>query len=100
MTLALNLIPVLNCCSCPLRLFTTTIRKVRLDNSDNMLQSPSAERNKEPMLNVLKDHLAVDKKGQVLEIASGSGTQIALFAENFPLMTWQPSEIDTRCLER
>ncbi|XP_062594457.1 methyltransferase-like 26 [Saccostrea cucullata] len=66
---------------------------------DNMLQFPAAERNKEHMLNVLRDHLSADREGQGLEIASGCGTHVALFAQNFPLMKWQPSEIDQGCLE-
>ncbi|XP_022317586.1 methyltransferase-like 26 [Crassostrea virginica] len=64
-----------------------------------MLQFPAAERNKEPMLNVLKEHLPVDQEGQALEIASGSGTHVALFAQHFPLMSWQPTEIDQKCLQ-
>eukprot|EP00105_Crassostrea_gigas_P017603 XP_011435450.1 PREDICTED: UPF0585 protein C16orf13 homolog isoform X1 [Crassostrea gigas] len=66
---------------------------------DNMLKFPAAERNKEVVLNVLKDHLPTDKAGRALEVASGSGTHVALFAQHFPKIIWQPSEIDQQCLQ-
>ncbi|XP_011435460.2 methyltransferase-like 26 isoform X2 [Magallana gigas] len=66
---------------------------------DNMLKFPAAERNKEVVLNVLKDHLPTDKAGLALEVASGSGTHVALFAQHFPKIIWQPSEIDQQCLQ-
>lgn len=65
-----------------------------------MLKFPAAERNKEVVLNVLKDHLPTDKAGLALEVASGSGTHVALFAQHFPKIIWQPSEIDQQCLQR
>lgn len=65
-----------------------------------MLKFPAAERNKEAVLNVLKDHLQTDKAGLALEVASGSGTHVALFAQHFPKIIWQPSEIDQQCLQR
>lgn len=68
---------------------------------DNMLKFPAAERNKEVVLNVLKDHLPTDKAGlQALEVASGSGTHVALFAQHFSKIIWHPSEIDQQCLQR
>lgn len=77
-----------------------TFSRTSYNLTDNMLQFPAAERNKEPMLNVLKEHLPVDQEGQALEIASGSGTHVTLFAQHFPLMSWQPTEIDQKCLQR
>lgn len=66
-----------------------------------MLKFPAAERNKEVVLNVLKDHLPTDKAGlQALEVASGSGTHVALFAQHFSKIIWHPSEIDQQCLQR
>lgn len=66
-----------------------------------MLKFPAAERNKEVVLNVLKDHLPTDiKAGRALEVASGSGTHVTLFAQHFPKIIWQPSEIDQQCLQR
>lgn len=65
-----------------------------------MLKFPAAERNKKVVLNVLKDHLPTDKAGLALEVASGSGTHVALFAQHFPKIIWQPSEIDQQCLQR
>lgn len=53
--------------------------------------APSAERNKEPILQVLKQHLpATPKKGAVvLEVASGTGQHTAHFATHLPAFTWQ-----------
>jgi cyclopropane fatty-acyl-phospholipid synthase-like methyltransferase len=54
--------------------------------------SPSAERNKEPILTVLRKHLQPDSAA--LEIASGTGQHIAFFAQALPDIMWQPSERD------
>lgn len=59
------------------------------------------ERNKQPILDVLKRTLpARDSsttnatKSKLLEIASGSGQHAVFFATQFPGWTWQPSDID------
>jgi SAM-dependent methyltransferase len=53
--------------------------------------SPSFERNRQPITDVLKNILP--DSGRVLEIASGSGQHICWFAENFPKLVWQPSDL-------
>ncbi|KAJ8895409.1 hypothetical protein PR048_000741 [Dryococelus australis] len=66
--------------------------------------NPAAERNKEPILEVLKRHIVpppMSKDGPsafCLEISSGSGQHIVHFARQFPSILWQPSEYDTRDL--
>ncbi len=57
-----------------------------------MLQSPSAERNKDPILAVLRRVLP--ESGLVLEIASGTGQHVVHFARALPDLEWQPSEPD------
>src|SRR5262249_26767274 len=60
------------------------------------LVSPSAERNKGPIANVLCQVLP--KVGTVLEIGSGTGQHIVHFARAMPRITWQPSECDAECM--
>jgi SAM-dependent methyltransferase len=56
------------------------------------LTAPAAERNKDPILTVLKRVLP--RSGTVLEIASGTGQHAVHFARALPALTWQPSDPD------
>jgi len=56
--------------------------------------NPSAERNRDPILHVLKETIPQNKALNALEIASGSGTHVGYFAEHLPHVTWQPSDCD------
>jgi SAM-dependent methyltransferase len=58
--------------------------------------APSAERNKDPILAVLREVLP--PQGRVLEIASGTGQHVAHFAAALPQLTWQPTEADAAML--
>ena len=53
--------------------------------------APAALRNREPIAEVLAQWLP--QSGLVLEIASGTGEHVAYFAERFPSLCWQPSDI-------
>jgi hypothetical protein len=54
--------------------------------------SEACERNKVPILNVLKQILPPG--GTVIEIGSGTGQHIVYFAPLFPGLQWQPSDRD------
>ncbi|HEY4071152.1 MAG TPA: DUF938 domain-containing protein, partial [Sphingomicrobium sp.] len=53
--------------------------------------APAALRNREPIADVLSDWLP--GTGLVLEIASGTGEHAVYFAERFPALDWQTSDI-------
>lgn len=53
--------------------------------------SPACDRNREPILQVLKDFLG-DRR-RLLEIGSGTGQHAAYFAAAFPQLTWQCSDL-------
>ena len=52
--------------------------------------APSCERNREPILAVLRDHFA-DRRA-VLEIGSGTGQHAVYFAAALPHLRWQASD--------
>ncbi|SFB73633.1 Protein of unknown function [Polaromonas sp. OV174] len=52
--------------------------------------SPAAERNKQPIRDVLQ--LLLPERGKALEIASGTGQHVAWFAAGLPDWSWQPSD--------
>lgn len=54
--------------------------------------APAAERNKQPILEVLARVLP--PRGLVLEIGSGTGQHVAHFAKALPALSFQPSEMD------
>lgn len=57
---------------------------------DGARHSPAAERNRQPILQVLQQVLP--DKGAGLEIASGTGQHVAWFAQGLPGWSWQPTE--------
>lgn len=63
---------------------------------DGRLFSAACERNREPILEVLRSILP--DRGLVLEIASGTGMHAAWFAPRLPHLEWQPSDADEEAL--
>lgn len=52
--------------------------------------APACDRNREPILSVLREHFA-DRR-EVLEIGSGTGQHAVYFAAALPHLNWQTSE--------
>ncbi len=59
--------------------------------------APAALRNREPIKEVLRGWLP--DNGLVLEIGSGTGEHAVYFAEHFPNLEWQPSDVHPDSLE-
>lgn len=58
--------------------------------------SPAADRNKQPILEVLQKTLP--RRGLALEIASGTGEHAAWFGAGLPAWIWQPTDTDPQAL--
>jgi hypothetical protein len=56
--------------------------------------APAAERNRDPIAEVLAAELP--HRGLVLEVASGTGEHAVHFARRFPQLQWQPSDPDAQ----
>ncbi len=56
------------------------------------LKAPAAARNRQPILDVLRQHLP--PRGLVLEVASGTGEHVVHFAQACPALIFQPSDPD------
>ena len=63
---------------------------------DRRCSAPAALRNREPIGDVLAEWLP--KRGLVLEVASGTGEHVTYFAERFPFVDWQPTDIHPEAL--
>ena len=57
---------------------------------DDLPFSAACERNKEPILAVLR--VALEGSNRVLEIGSGTGQHAVHFARNLPHLVWQPTD--------
>ena len=65
--------------------------KLETNDKDRRCFSPSTERNRDPILEVLKRVLP--ETGTVVEIGSGTGQHAAFFVPLFPELEWQPTDI-------
>ncbi|HEX7792145.1 MAG TPA: DUF938 domain-containing protein, partial [Afipia sp.] len=65
--------------------------------TDRRLEYPATLRNRDAILEVLRDTLPAS--GLVLEIASGSGEHVVHFAKAFPGLTFQPSDPEDAALQ-
>uniref|UniRef100_A0A1A7YNH4 Methyltransferase-like 26 n=1 Tax=Iconisemion striatum TaxID=60296 RepID=A0A1A7YNH4_9TELE len=63
-----------------------------------MLSAAAADRNKEPILAVLRETVNPQRTLQALEVSSGTGQHVVHFAKALRNITWQPSEYDRQSL--
>ena len=70
--------------------------EVRGAEADGRRYSPSAARNRDPILNVFREHVC--EAGHVLEIASGTGEHGAYLSEQVGGLHWTYSDIDAESL--
>ena len=63
---------------------------------DARRSAPAAQRNREPIAEVLAEWLPAS--GTVLEVASGTGEHALWFAKRFPTLSWQPSDTHSDAL--
>ncbi|MGI9464978.1 MAG: DUF938 domain-containing protein [Aestuariivirgaceae bacterium] len=73
-------------------------RKVPQSSAEPRLDAPAFHRNKEAILNVLRDQIRT-LHANMLEIASGTGQHAAHFAERWPQATWWPSDLDPKHID-
>lgn len=65
---------------------------------DLRLYAPAANRNRDPILEVLQEHLP--DPARVLEIASGTGEHAVYFSDNIEKISlWQPTDIESSALK-
>ena len=64
----------------------------RGEETDGRRYSPSVARNRDPILQVFRDHVA--QTGNILEIASGTGEHGAYLTSNLADLRWTYSDID------
>ena len=64
---------------------------------DPRLSSPASARNIEPILAIMRQ--TMPSKGDVAELASGTGEHCVRFAAEFPGLTWRPTDVDAQRLD-
>lgn len=59
--------------------------------------SAACERNREPILNIMKDVITRDDR-RLLEIGAGTGQHAVYFAPAFPWLEWHPTDVSANLL--
>ena len=67
-------------------------------DTSGRLDAPATHRNRDAILEVLRKSIKRSRP-RILEIASGSGQHACYFAQNWPAVTWWPSDIEERNID-
>lgn len=67
-----------------------------MSDGDARRRAPATERNRGPILEVLRELWPTS--GHILEVASGSGEHAVAFARALPHLVWQPTDVDAAAL--
>jgi len=62
-------------------------------SSSEIVSSPSVLRNREPILNILRQYFLPGTKGRLFEVGSGTGEHAVFFADHFKDITWVVSDV-------
>ena len=75
----------------------TQLPDAKSHSADERLDAANYHRNIEPILGALRTRLPTTP-GHILEVGSGTGQHVTSFAQQFPMHTWHPTDLNQESL--